>query len=191
MPVYVAFLRGVNVGGRNKISMETLRSLIAQLGYSTPRTVLQSGNVAFGADGTSPQVIIRELESRLRDVIGRPVPVVIRTAQEVQDVAARVPFGPGKLAEPGKLLCFFSSRAIPQDALQDFLLGHRGPEEVRPPAAKSPQADTTEIYVHYPQGLGKSTLDNALLDRRLGAVLTGRNWNTLGRVIAMSEELEP
>src|SRR5688572_25363064 len=150
MPVYVAMLRGVNVGG-NPLKMEWLREVCAELGFGDARTYLQSGNVVLssrlGADG-----VARKLKAKIDGQTRLPVPVVIRTAAEMVKIVAANPFLKQKGLDATKLHVTFLERTPvkPDTARLDKLAGTR--DEYRLAAR--------EIYLHCPINYGQSKLVN-------------------------------
>ena len=162
MTTYVAFLRGINVGGNKMVKMEDLRKTFESLGYTNVRTVLQSGNVIFDAK-TKP----RDLESHLG------VPVVLRTQAEIRKVIEANPFPAEAENDPGHLLVVFLSAPLPTDEpLRKVAL----PDEKFVVKGK-------EIYIHFAQGAGRSKLAAALTEKKLGVVPTARNWNTVEKLV--------
>jgi len=171
MTLYVAFLRGINVGGSNIIPMDELRALFCQTGLTNIRTYIQSGNVIFISEA-SEKNLIRKLEEALLRKAGKSVPVVIRTGKELADLVWHNPFPGAKPAQVGVMLF-----AAPVPA--DFMSGvsTAGREEVKIAAR--------EVYIHYPDGMGRSKL-KLPKSAREGTV---RNMNTLSRLVELSETL--
>jgi uncharacterized protein (DUF1697 family) len=169
MTKFVAFLRAVNVGGTGKLAMADLKSMCAEAGFDRIETYIASGNVVFESKGAASRVQ-SELESRLREHAQRPIQVFVRTALELQDVLRNNPF---PKAEPGRTYVFFLRNGPPPDAAINVL--HRADEQI--------QAGKRELYVHYPVGMGKSTL--VIPAAKSG---TARNMNTVAKLVAMSSQ---
>ena len=103
MDRYVAFLRGMNLGGR-RIKNDELRLRFKELGFVDPATFRASGNVIFNAEAARPEAIVARLEQGLQESLGYQVPVFLRSAAEVLEIAAQVPFDPGLVeASAGRL----------------------------------------------------------------------------------------
>jgi uncharacterized protein (DUF1697 family) len=168
---HVAVLRGINVGGHNKVPMAELRALLTGLGYTDVRTHLQSGNVVFRAPGTA---VPGELGAAIADGIvaelGVSVAVLVRTAAELRDVVAANPL---PTHEPARLLVLFLDPAIDPAGLAVDRERY-APEQfaVRP----------GEIYLYCANGILESALVKEFSDRRLGCAVTARNWNTVTRL---------
>ncbi len=179
MPVQIALLRGINVGAHNRIAMPELRELLAQLGYSDARTLVQSGNVVLTAEA-QPDDLAHELEREITARFGVKTPVVVRTRKELAAVVALDPLG--DVANQLKLyqVSFLSEkpdpRAVEKIAAIDVAperFVHRG----------------REIYAWHPNGIQRSPLARLLSDKHLGVIATARNWNTTTKLLKLAEEL--
>lgn len=182
MPVLVALLRGVNVGGHHLIRMGDLRSLCLSLGLRNPATYLQSGNVVFHA----PMADNGLLATRLAEAIGashgfRPA-IVLRSAKQLQAIVDANPFAGRPEAAPQKLAVTFYQQAPAAAALQRVRALAIGPEELFLHAA--------EMYVFYPNGMGRSKFPAAAVDKILGTSCTARNWNTVLALLDMAVRAE-
>ena len=169
MGTFVALLRAVNVGGTGKLPMSELKTMCEELGFSAVRTYIASGNVVFNSR-KSEAAVKAALEKRLADYAGKPVGVVVRTAAEMAEVAAKNPF---PKAEPNLTAAIFLDRAPPADTLA----GVRGrlDEEIK--------LGRREIYVRYPSVIGKSKL--VISAAKSG---TARNMNTIATLAKMAAE---
>jgi uncharacterized protein (DUF1697 family) len=174
---YVAFLRAVNVGGRNALPMAELKALLESLGHEGVVTYLQSGNAVFRSTDIAPEVA-RTLEQRIGDRLGLAVRVLVRTPGELAAVAAANPF---LEREPvlARLHVVLLDRA-PTPAEVARLEPDRSPGDSFSVAGR-------EIYVHYPHGAGRSKLTLDYFEGRLDVVGTARNWNTLLKLRALAD----
>ncbi len=170
MTAYVALLRAVNVGGTGKLAMSDLKALCADAGFDSVATYIASGNVVF----TSPrgeQAVKSALERRLRPLAGKPVGVIVRTADEMRAVELANPFA----QHPGnRVAAIFLDEPPPKDAIERAR--HRDDEEMA--------AGVREIYVHYGAGMGRSRLVIPA-----AADGTARNMNTVAKLAAMAGAL--
>jgi len=174
MAIYIALLRGVNVGG-NILKMERLRELCAKLGAKEARSYLQSGNVVFEAQQTASHWE-QALEKKLAGESRLPVSVIVRTAAEMARVLAGNPFLKEKGIESARLAVTFLQQAPSKLALDTLDALEIGSERFHH-AGK-------EIYIHCPNGFADAklyTLDNVLKQRT-----TTRNWNTITKLCEMS-----
>jgi len=172
----VALLRGINVGGRNKIAMAPLREAITALGYADVQTHLQSGNVVFGTD-RRPDRVASEVEAVIADRFGLAIGIVVRTHDHLAQVVSRNPL-PEAAAEPARFLVNFLS-AAPDPAVVAEI----------DPAAYDPDVFRVrgrDVYLYCPQGIRDSKLAAFPWGKRLGLVATARNWNTVTRLLEMT-----
>jgi uncharacterized protein (DUF1697 family) len=169
MTSFIALLRAVNVGGTGKLPMSDLKELCEELGFGAVRTYIASGNVVFESR-KSEAAVKAALEKRLEAYAGKPVGVVVRTAEEMAQVLSDNPF---PKAPPNRTMAVFLDRAPPTDALA----GIRGQkdEEIR--------LGQREIYIHYGQGMAKSKL--VIAAAKVG---TARNMNTIAVLARMAGE---
>jgi len=98
---YVALLRGINVGGHKPVAMADLRDLLTQLGLADARSLLQSGNLVFGANGRTAAQLERLLEAEAEKRLGLQTDFFIRTAKEWKGVVAHNPFRKEATRDPG------------------------------------------------------------------------------------------
>jgi uncharacterized protein (DUF1697 family) len=169
MPVFVVLLRAVNVGGTGKLPMSDLKGLCEKAGFRHVRTYIASGNVVAERDDAEAEARAA-LEAELKAYAGKPVGVIVRTAAEMARIVANNPF-PDQAAN--RTVAIFLDRVPPRDALKD----------VRGQANEECQLGAREIYVHYPDGIGRSKL-------RIPAAGDGtaRNMNTVAKLAAMAAE---
>jgi uncharacterized protein (DUF1697 family) len=180
MTAQIALLRGVNVGGHNRIPMAELRGLLADLGYPDARTLVQSGNIVLRA-GISPDGLAGELEGAIADRFGVRTPVVVRTRAELAAVVALDPLG--EVANEHKLYqVSFLSREPDPHAMAKIAQEDFAPERFVHVGR--------EIYAWHPEGIHSSRLARMLSDKRLGVVATARNWKTTTKLLEMADELE-
>jgi uncharacterized protein (DUF1697 family) len=174
-------LRGVNVGGNAIVSMDGLKQLYESLGFSDVRTLLNSGNVLFRSNLKDRARLARRLVQEVERRFDRQVEILLRTVPELKMLVER---GPAltERQEPSKLLVMFLTGVPDKKAQAALLKAHRGPElvEIRGP----------EIYLYYPDGVGRSKLTNAFIEAQLGLAGTARNWNTIRKLIEAGEALD-
>ena len=162
MTAYVALLRAVNVGGR-LLKMDDLKRVAGELGLESPKTFIASGNLLFKST-KSEAAVKKELEKALTEHMGKPVEVMVRTAGEMAEAVKANPFS----KELGnRVVAIFFDEAPGDDAIKSAK--NVGNERLAP--------GKREIYVHYPDGQGRSKL-------KLGtkAAGTARNMNTVAKL---------
>ena len=187
MSVMIALLRGVNVGGRNMVKMETLRALCTSLGCSDVQTYVQSGNVVLRVPGKAGSAkTLAAFATRMEDAIeaefGFRVPVVLRTAEDLRAVVKACPFPEESKAEPGKVQVTFLY-AAPSATQLDAVRAMKISPEVM-------WVGTRELITYFPMGMGQSKLRWGPIDKALGTSGTSRNWNSVLKLLEMAEALE-
>jgi uncharacterized protein (DUF1697 family) len=177
MPIHVALLRGINVGGHNPVAMSDLRELLGELGFSDVTSLLQSGNLVFKSDRQTGPALERLLEAETASRLKVSADYIVRSAAEWAKIVARNPFAKEAKADPGHLLvmCLKTAPSAKNvEALQDSI---QGPEIIR--------CDGKQLYIVYPAGIGRSKLTGTLIERKLGSRGTARNWNTALKLLAL------
>ena len=177
MPTQIALLRGINVGGHNRIAMSDLKELLAELGFPGAKSLLQTGNLIFECDNRTGADLQRNLEVEIEGRLGLLVDCVIRTADQWRSVVSRNPFPKEAQRDPGHLLIMFFKLAPQAQLLKALQLNIPGPERIC--------ADGRQLYLVYPDGIRRSKLTNSLIERKLGLRGTARNWNTVLRLRAL------
>lgn len=168
MRTYAALLRGVNVG-KNKLAMTDLRSLLTDLGGQDVRTYLQSGNAVFGHATTDLAHLARAIEDGLAGS-GVSSKVLLRTGEQLAGVLAGNPYL-SREPDPVKLHVTFLAEAPDAERV----------EQLQVPAGETAVFHLAgkEVYLHCPDGYGRTKLTNSFFESRLGAVATTRNWRTV------------
>jgi uncharacterized protein (DUF1697 family) len=182
MTVMISMLRGVNVGGHNKIKMDALRALYEFLKLRDAQTYVQSGNVIFRTDERDISRLAKRIEDGIERKFGFRPDVILRTAAEMRDVIARNPFAKRRGIEPGKLLVSFLASDPGEEARKKLCQMKCDPEELR--------VEGREVYIYFPNGMGRSKLPWAGLNKMLKTPATGRNWNSVTKMLEMAEKLE-
>ncbi len=181
MTVAISLLRGVNVGGHHKIKMDALRALYQSLGLLDAQTYIQSGNVVFRTRQRDADRLSEMIANGIERSFGFRPGVVVRTPSDLRSVIAQNPFAARPEIEPNKLLVSFLSGEPDSDA-RDSVLGIKfHPEELR--------IGQRELYIFFPNGMGKSKLSMPLVEKTLKTFGTVRNWNTVLKLMEIAEAL--
>lgn len=175
---YVALIRGINVGGNQKLSMMDLRGLMSALGYTDVTTYIQSGNVVFTSARDHPAEREREIELQITRDTGLEVSVMIRTQVELAAVIEGNPFQEAT-SRPTELHVSFLSAPPDERQLAEVDPGQFEPDEYR--------LGDRVLYLRCPNGVGRSKLAAYPWERRLGVRATSRNWNTVTTLLSMLE----
>jgi uncharacterized protein (DUF1697 family) len=182
MTAVISMLRGVNVGGNNMIKMEALRALYGSLGLRDAQSYVQSGNVVFRTDRKEIAPIAKKIEDAIEDKFGFRPSVALRTAAELREVVAKNPFAKRTEIEPGKLLVSFLM-SDPAAADRELVRKMKfDPEEIH--------LGSRHLYIYFPTGQGKSKLNTKMIEKTLRTTSTGRNWNSVLKLLEMAESLE-
>lgn len=176
---HVALLRGINVGGKNKLPMKALAAMFADEACIDVRTYIQSGNVVFGASPGLAAELPARIPERIADQFGFRPPVVVRTAAQLEQVVAANPFLTDGAPEAALHVLFLAG--APDPARLAALDPDRSPPERIAAAGQ-------EIYLHAPHGLARSKFTNDYFDRTLATISTARNWRTVTTLLAMLTE---
>jgi uncharacterized protein (DUF1697 family) len=187
VPTHIALLRGINLGGRNKVAMADLREVVTSLGHGDVATYIQSGNVIFSTEQTDTVALAAALEQAIATSLSVPARVVVLSREELAQAARDNPYS----AEPN-----------PKAVHAVFLSADPGPEVAERVAAAQQQAaqqgsrDTAQlvgrtIFLHTPEGYGRSELAAALvkLGQKKSDAVTGtaRNWATVTKLLALCD----
>lgn len=190
MPTHVALLRGINLGGRNKVAMADLRNVIASLGHTEIATYVQSGNVVFnaaqaGAAAASTAALAESIENAISHALGASSRVVVLTSEELAHVVGDNPY-PGEDNPRAVHAVFLSGQPGPEVAA-------RVADAVRQVAERGSR-DTAQvigrtIFLHTPDGFGRSDLGAVVTRQKVpgSPELTGtaRNWATVTKLLTM------
>ncbi len=174
MARFAVLLRGINIGGHNKVPMSELRRLIEAAGGRDVVTLLQSGNAVFNAPAGAGAALGRKLERALAADLGVKVGCLVRSAAEWAKLVAANPFPAEARRDPGHMVAFMLEAAPAARAVAGLRAAIKGRETV---AASGPH-----LYAYYPDGIGRSKLTLPLIERALGVRGTGRNWNTVLKI---------
>lgn len=177
MPVCIALLRAVNVGGRG-LKMEGLKTLAKDLGLQNARTLLQSGNLVFDYDRAADGALEKRLEAEAAARFGFQTDFLVRTAAEWRAIIAANPFAQAARDDPSHLVVMPLKTAPAAGGLPALRAAINGPERV--------EIVGRAAYLVYPDGIGRSKLTLAVIERRLGVRGTGRNWNTALKLAEMA-----
>lgn len=177
--VHIALLRGINVGGRKRIAMSDLRTLFTKLGFRGVQSLLQSGNFIFESDGRTGAELERLLEVETAKHVKVPTDYLIRTSDEWTKIVARNPFPGQARDDPSHLVVMFLKKVPAATDVEALRAAIRGPEMVR--------TEGRQAYIVYPTGIVRSKLTHTLIESKLGTRGTGRNWNTVLKLLALAQ----
>ncbi|WP_397363725.1 DUF1697 domain-containing protein [Olleya sp. R77988] len=177
MNTYLAFLRGINVGGHNKIPMQELRDLLNQIGFKDVKTYIQTGNIIFKTSSTDRNLLASKIKNGIYNQFGFDIPVLIKTPTQIISILEKCPF-----TEEEKLKSYFAllyDKATIQQI--QSLKSYSFPDE------KFQLIDDC-IYLYSSIGYGKSKANNNFFEKKIKIKLTTRNYNTLNKLVKLLED---
>jgi uncharacterized protein (DUF1697 family) len=168
----IALLRAINVGGRTKLAMSELRRLFADLGFADAQTILQTGNVVF--EGKAVAGLVARIEEALANEAGVKTDIILRSGKDWEKIIAANPY-PDQAEKAANWLVLMPLKDKPAKGTLDGLReAIQGRETV--------ELAGDNLYIVYPDGIGRSKLTLDLIEKRLGTRGTGRNWNTVLKI---------
>lgn len=175
----IALLRGINVGGHNKIPMAELRSLCAEMGWDDVKTYIQSGNLVFSSE-ESATALENALEQSIERRFGLEISVIVRRADDWSAYVKQNPFPEAGKKEPNLLMLGLAKAPIKNKTIKSL----------RERAANGEQLAQTRdaLWVHFPQGVARSKLSPNLMARLVGSPVTMRNWRTVLKLQGMVQQ---
>jgi len=175
--MHIALLRGINVGGHNKLLKKDLVSIFIDAGCTRVSTYIQSGNIVYQAEPALARRIPTVIAESIRQRCGFDVPVVTRTVEELRRVVAANPFLRHGVEEKMLHVAFLAD--LPGEDAVASLDPHRSPPDEF-------MVQGREIYLWSPQGSARSKLTNAYFDSKLATISTVRNWRTTLKLLEMA-----
>ncbi len=172
--MFVALLRGINVGGKNKLLMADLATIVTEAGGGDVRTYIQSGNVVFTATAASAKRIPGLISKKIEERFGYSVPVVLRSADEMAAAAKNNPFLKSGADAESLHVAFLAD--LPDKRHIAALDPKRSPGD-------SFAVRGREIYLHLPDGVARTKLTNHYVDSTLATTSTMRNWRTVLKLL--------
>lgn len=170
---YVAFLRGINVGGKNQIKMETLREMCAALGYENVKTYINSGNVIFETSQPDDETFAARIESAIEKKFALKIKVIVRTIDEIKDIIANNPFD-GQFENDKDLHVFFLDEELPAEKCE-LLLANNNENERFTVLGR-------EIFCHLRVSVLDSLMGKDYIGKKLKVSATARNWRTVNKI---------
>jgi uncharacterized protein (DUF1697 family) len=179
MTTYIALLRGINVGGKNKLPMKELIEMFGVAGCRNAVHYIQSGNVVFQAEPRVAKQLAALIPAAVEKRFGHKPPVVLRTAEQLKTAISENPFL-AQGASPDRLHVMFLD-GVPDAAAVKMLDPDRSPPDRFIVIGQ-------EVYLQLPNGGGNSKLTNAYFDSKLKTISTVRNWRTVLKLAEMAGE---
>ncbi len=182
MAAFVSLFRGINVGGNHQVQMDALKELHRSLGLQSVRTYIQSGNVVFTSEEKDLALLAQRIEENFERRFGFHSEVMVRSTVELEEIVARNPFQRQQGKETKWIVVMFLKDHPAEAAQQDLLTAYAGPEEIH--------VIGKEAHIYYPEGIGRSKLTGAFIEKKWKVLGTARNWNTITKILAMMHDGE-
>jgi uncharacterized protein (DUF1697 family) len=173
---YVAFLRGINVGGKNKIKMETLRETFSAHGFAGVKTYINSGNVIFESDEKNEKKLAAEIEKAIEKDFSLVIKVMTRTFAEIEKIVKNNPFE-GQFENEKDVHVLFLDEPLPEEK-RDLLLANNNENERFAVSGR-------EIFCHLKSGFPDSLLGKDYIGKKLKTPATARNWRTVNKILEL------
>jgi len=189
MSIYISLLRGINVSGQKKVNMKELQSLYETLGLKQVSTYIQSGNVIFSCTDKSSVELSALIEAAILKHFGFDVPVLVLSETALNKVLKQLPFDNISVTEQGSqvIFSFLSGVVNTKDMvlLDSYLTAG---EELESSVDSDDSTNAQVIYLHCPNGYGKTKLSNTFLEKKLDVTATSRNLKTIVKLCELAKE---
>ena len=176
---YAAFLRGINVGGKNKIKMETLRQICAALGFANVKTYINSGNLIFETAETDDEKIAAKIEGAIEKEFALKIKVIVRTFAEIENIVKDNPFA-GQFENDKDLHVFFLNEKL-SDEKRALLISNNIENEMF-------IVQKREIFYLLRVSVSDSLIGKDYIGKKLKVSATARNWRTVSKVLELLNE---
>lgn len=179
MNMYIALLRGINVGGQKKMPMADLRSMLEKMDFQKIATYIQSGNVVFNTTEKDSSILERKINRAIRDTFGFDVPVLVKSKIDFVKILEKNPYGDQKVLEENRVYFVLLKDVPPEERVKKL------EKEVYP---NEKFVITKEcVYLLCQNGYGKAQLNNNRIERKLKVEATTRNYRTVVKLIEMCQ----
>lgn len=176
---FIALLRGINVGGHNRVPLSALRAACEGHGWTGTQTYIQSGNLLLRA-ASSPPRLEDDLERLIERTFGLRIAVIVRTAAEWSASIRGNPFPDASRTEPNAVMLALSKAPPRKDAVKELT--------ARAAAGERVERAGDDLWIHFARGMGRSKLSPQVLDRLVGSPVTMRNWRTALKLEELATE---
>ena len=171
---YIAFLRGINVGGKNKIKMETLREVCAAIGFEHVKTYINSGNLIFETAKTADKNLAEKIEKAIEKEFGLQIKTIVRSMTEIEEIVKNNPFE-GQFENDKDLHVFFLDEELPEEK-RELLLSNNNENEMF-------AVQNREIFCLLRVSVLDSLIGKDYIAKKLKIPSTARNWGTVNKIL--------
>ena len=177
MVTIISLLRGVNVGGNRKLKMYELAELYNSLGFTNPRTYIQSGNVVFSHSHKGNTDLADRIQGAIETQLGLNVEVFLRTPEELEKLVKKNPFIGNDQSRMHVTFLHTKPSSVPRNEIEDVAV-----------AGEKFAVFDREVCLFLPNGQGRTKLSNGFFEKILKVPATTRNWNTVLALMALAKE---
>ena len=177
---YVALLRGINVGGKNKVKMEILREVLSAEGFENVKTYINSGNVIFAPPETDNKILAEQIESAIEKEFGLNIKVMVRSVDEIKEIIKNNPFE-GQFENDKDVHVFFLDEELTNEK-RELLLSNNNENEMY-------SVRNREIFCHLKISVLDSLMGKDYIGKKLKVSATARNWRTVNKIIEIAETI--
>jgi uncharacterized protein (DUF1697 family) len=177
MAVWVALLRGVNVGGHNRVNMPGLRQALTEAGFEDVQTYVASGNVIARSGHRSAEEVEKAVRATVSATFGLDVPVVVRTPRQLRDLLDWCPF-PEAAERPTRVHVIYLGSDPNPEGVAALLAADWSPDRV--------EVRGREVVIRYDDSMHTSRLQHASVLKRLAVDGTARNWRTAQALVTLT-----
>jgi uncharacterized protein (DUF1697 family) len=181
MTIYIALLRGINVGGNKIIKMAALKQMFETMGFERVQTYIQSGNVLFES-AESAAALRGRIEHEIEVIFGYQVTVVLRTIEEFERIIEHCPYTEAVLSEGETIYVALLGEAPSQEGIDRLLACNSDIDEF--------QIIGQEVFIYCRQIVRKSMFSNNLLEKKLRVPATSRNWQTTNKLVDLGKSMK-
>jgi uncharacterized protein (DUF1697 family) len=182
MNIYIALLRGINVSGKNKISMVDLKNYLTELDFKNIATYIQSGNIVFKASESDLSVIAQGIKNKIAEKYGFDVPVMVKQPKDLQHIIENNPFLKDASNDVKSMHITFLGNRPTQEKI-NHLATYQYPSEQY-------VLENQDIYFYAPNGYGKAKMTNNFFENKLKVPATTRNWQTVNVLFEMVKKMK-
>jgi len=182
MASFISLLRGINVSGQKKINMKELKSLYESIGFLNVSSYIQSGNLVFTSEEQNKLELQTKIQQAIANHYGFEVPVLVLSSENISSALKGLPFTSltPELNGSQTLFSFLSNR-VEEESLELFL-PYLSPSE-------NLHINKNIVYLHCPDGYGKTKVTNNLVEKKLNVTATTRNWKTVLKIESMFKDI--
>lgn len=183
MNIFICLLRGINVGGKNSIKMDALKSVFEKIGCQNVNTFIQSGNIVFIHQQRDSKILVEKIAGQILSDLGLKIPLMVLTLQKFKQIVLNNPLANDGEKEISFLHVSFLSGTSDNKNKETVINGKAELEEI----AIANEA----VYLYCPNGYGRTKLNNNFLENKLKVQATTRNWKTTLKLLEIASSYEP